>query len=428
MKRVLIITYYWPPAGGPGVQRWLKFVSYFREFGIEPVVYIPENPHYPIVDEQILEEVPEGIQILKQPIKEPYRFAKLFSRSKTRQLSSGIITEKKPSKVEQLMLWVRGNLFIPDARIGWVKPSVKYLSNYLEEHPVDVIISTGPPHSLHLIGMKLKKSVDIPWIADFRDPWTQIHYHQNLKLSLSSEKKHKQMEQEVLNKADRVVVTSEGTRRSFESLTDAPIDVITNGFEEQDVSEKELDEQFSLVHVGSLLTKRNPKFLWEVIAEICSENLSFSEDIQIKLAGSVSEDVVRTLKELGINDRCNLIGYISYKEAIQLQHSAQVLLLIEMNTKETSMIIPGKLFEYLSSNRPILAIGPDGSDIESIITETQTGQFFNYSDKERLKEKLLSYYSDFKNGALKIEPKGITKYSRRELTRYMSKTILKTMK
>jgi hypothetical protein len=427
MKRVLIITYYWPPAGGPGVQRWLKFVTYFKEFSIEPIVYVPENPHYPIVDDRILDEVPKGIQVLKNPIKEPYGFAKLFSRSRTRQLSRGIISERRPSLMEQIMLWVRGNLYIPDARKGWVKPSVRFLTKYLATHTVDAIISTGPPHSLHLIGMKLKQSMNLPWIADFRDPWTKIHYHRDLNLSRSSALKHKQMESEVLNAADRVVVTSEGTRRSFESLTDRPIDVITNGFDEIDVPSHGLDEQFSLVHVGSLLSKRNPELLWEVIAEICSENRNFAEDLQIKLAGSVSEDIVQSMKNLGIADKCKLMGYISHKEALQLQQKAQLLLLVEMNSLDTAMIIPGKLFEYLRSKRPILAVGPEGSDIESIISETQSGQFFNYTEKDRLKDELLNYYSDFKNGSLNIDSLGIEKYSRRELTRNMSKAIIRTI-
>ena len=191
MKRALIVTYYWPPAGGPGVQRWLKFVKYFKEFGVEPIVYIPENPNYPFVDENFSAEIPSDTEILKHPIKEPYRFAKFFSKKKTKQMSSGIIPKKDSTAIEKLMLYVRGNFFIPDARVGWVKPSVKYLSDYLENNDVDVVITTGPPHSLHLIGKQLKKELNVKWIADFRDPWTTIHYHKSLRLNKTSEKKHK---------------------------------------------------------------------------------------------------------------------------------------------------------------------------------------------------------------------------------------------
>ena len=182
MKRALIITYYWPPAGGPGVQRWLQFVKYFKEFGIEPVVYVPDNPHYPIVDSGFTALIPTGIEIIKLPIKEPYRLAGMLSKKKTTRISGGIITDKNQSFTEKLLLFIRGNLFIPDARVRWVKPSVEFLKNYVRENPVEVIITTGPPHSLHLIGMQMKQKLGLKWLADFRDPWTTIHYHKSLRL------------------------------------------------------------------------------------------------------------------------------------------------------------------------------------------------------------------------------------------------------
>jgi len=174
MKKVLVVTYYWPPAGGPGVQRWLKFVKYLPEFGIEPHVYVPQNPNYPIVDETLLCEPNPAIHIIKQPIFEPYALGKIISKKKTNRISSGIITEKNMSWMEKFLLFVRGNLFIPDARVFWVKPSYTYLKNYLIEQKIDTLITTGPPHSLHLIGLRLKKELKINWIADFRDPWTTI--------------------------------------------------------------------------------------------------------------------------------------------------------------------------------------------------------------------------------------------------------------
>ena len=175
MKKVLIITYYWPPAGGPGVQRWLKFVKYLPEFGIEPIVYCPENPSYPLVDESLVDDISSNVTILKQPIKEPYRFANLLSGNKAKQISSGVIPkQKKQSFVQRLLLYVRGNFFIPDARKNWVKPSVAFLSSYIEKHKIETIITTGPPHSLHLIGLQLKQTFDLKWIADFQRP---LDYH-----------------------------------------------------------------------------------------------------------------------------------------------------------------------------------------------------------------------------------------------------------
>lgn len=426
MKRALIITYYWPPAGGPGVQRWLKFVKYFREFDVEPIVYAPENPNYPLVDEKFASEIPSDIEILKQPINEPYRFAKLFSKKKTKQISSGIISKKKISAMEKLMLYVRGNFFIPDARVGWVNPSVKFLSKYIAEKPVDVLITTGPPHSLHLIALQLQKELKVKWIADFRDPWTTIHYHKSLRLNKASARKHKALEASVLKSADIITVTSPTTKKEFGMITETPIEVITNGY---DISEKidvEMDSGFSISHIGSLLSERNPEVLWKVLAEICKDNSVFKEDLLLKFAGAVSAEVKQSLERFQLMENCEFLGYVSHSEALRLQHNSQVLLLVEINSTETRAIIPGKLFEYLAAQRPIIALGPKESDIEGIINETNAGKFFSYWDEDVLKAEILQVYKDFKNGDLRIVSEGIEKYSRRDLTRQMALLIEKT--
>lgn len=423
LKRVLIITYYWPPAGGPGVQRWLQFVKYFKNFDIEPVVYVPENPNYPLLDESFEVEVPSGLEVIKFPIKEPYRFAQLLSRRKTKQISSGIISNKRQTFVEKLMLFIRGNFFIPDARIGWVKPSVTFLKTYISENPVDVIITSGPPHSLHLIGLKLKKELNLKWIADFRDPWTTIHYHKSLRLRNKAKKKHKALEKEILSEANLIVVTSPTTKNEFAAITKKPIEVITNGYGEFSEIPKVLDTTFSISHIGSLLSERNPSVLWQVLSEITLENIDFKRDLRLKLVGVVSNEIVENIFNAGLKENCELLGYVTHSEAIQIQQNSGVLLLIEIDSKETKSIIPGKLFEYLAAGRPILALGPKASDIEGIINETKSGAFFNYTQRDMLKSHLLNLYSDFKRGSLAVSSEGIEKYSRRELTKRMSEVI-----
>jgi hypothetical protein len=424
MKRALVITYYWPPAGGPGVQRWLKFVTYFKEFGIEPVVFIPDNPHYPLQDKSIVSEIPEGIEIIRFPIKEPYGFAKMFSNKKTNQVSSGIITNKNQSVLEKLLLWIRGNFFIPDARIGWVKPAVGFLKEYLAKNDMDIVISSGPPHSLHLIGMALKEELGIKWVADFRDPWTTIHYHQSLRLNKRAQKKHLKLESKVLNNSDLVVVTSARTKKEFQKITSVPIEVISNGYDILEKIEPNLDAQFSIAHIGSLLTNRNPELLWEILSELKDENKVFSKNLLIKLVGAVSEDVLESLAALGLTENYKTLGYVSHQEAIQIQHDAQVLLLVEMDSPETKSIIPGKLFEYVAANRPILAIGPEGSDVEGIIKETNTGVYFKYTDKEKLKQQLQLYYEAYLKANLNVNSKNIEKYSRSALTKSLSTILL----
>lgn len=417
-KKILIITYYWPPAGGPGVQRWLKFVKYLPDFGVQPIVYIPENPTYPIVDENLVKEVSDKAIILKQTIFEPYQLASFLSKNKTKKISSGIIpNQKKQSFLDKTFLWIRGNLFIPDARVFWVKPSVAFLEKYIADNNIDIIITSGPPHSLHLIGLELKKKLDLKWFADFRDPWTTIGYHKSLRLSNFAAKKHKTLEHQVLNTADTIIVTSKTTKTEFQAITTKPIAVITNGYDTEEVEKQTLDSKFSLAHIGSFLSERNPLILWEILVELIEEIPHFKSLLEIKLIGAVSQEVLETINQFGLNSYLNNLGYVSHKEAIAQQRKSQVLLLIEINSEDTKSIIPGKLFEYMVSNRPIIAIGPKDSDFAEIITNTNTGVFFDYSEKMKLKSVILDFYNQFLEGKLQSNGVGLQNYSRRNLTK-----------
>ena len=417
MSKVLIITYYWPPAGGPGVQRWLKFVKYLPDYNIEPVVYIPENPSYPLIDVGLLGEINPKTTIIKQKIIEPYAWASAFSKGSTNKISSGIIpAQKKQSFLQKMLLWVRGNLFIPDARVLWVNPSIKYLAEYIQEHNIDTIITTGPPHSLHLIGLGLKKQSGIKWVADFRDPWTTIGYHKKLKLSKYSAGKHKNLEREVLTTADVVLVTSPTTKREFEAITARPITVITNGYDVDKFAKRPLDEKFSLAHIGSFLSERNPEILWQSLAELIAENTDFRTHFQLKLIGAVSNEVMESINIYGLSTFVNNLGYVSHDDAITAQHMSQVLLLVEIDSDETKCIIPGKLFEYMVSERPIIAIGPVGADFADIIRSTNTGAFINYNEKVKLKETILNYFKEYQTCSLRAHPIGLQQYSRKNLT------------
>ena len=424
MKKALIICYYWPPAGGPGVQRWLKFVKYLREFEVEPVVYIPENPDYPILDESLVNEIPEDVSILKHPIWEPYKMAQFFSKKNTKQISSGIIKEEgKQSLVQKLMLFIRGNLFIPDARKFWVKPSVTFLNSYLKDHRVDCIITTGPPHSLHLIGWDLKKLHNLPWIADFRDPWTSIGYHKKLRLTKFAQRKHADLEFQILNEATQILVTSPTTKSDFEKTTNTPVTCITNGFDDEKVMQPKLDPAFSLAHIGSLLEDRNPKVLWEILSELKTEIPTFGKDLKIELIGRVGEAVKQTIIAEGLADNLKIPGYIMHQEALIKQRSAQILLLLEIDSLETQAIIPGKLFEYLAARRPILAIGPVNSDITSILEKADGGIFFTYREKQRLKAFVLTKYEEYKSGGISQTNGNLEQFTRKVLTAKLAELI-----
>ncbi|MCH4823264.1 glycosyltransferase family 4 protein [Gramella lutea] len=424
MKKVLIITYYWPPAGGPGVQRWLKFVKYLRAFDVEPVVYIPENPSYPIIDKSFEKEVPEGIKIIRKKIFEPYSLAGIFSKKDTETISSGIIQkEESQSALQKAMLYIRGNYFIPDARKFWINPSVKYLKEELDNGDYDAIITTGPPHSIHLIGLHLKNDLKINWIADFRDPWTQIGYHEKLKLTERSRKKHEELEKEVLNSADHIITTSYSTKNEFQSKTSRPVTIITNGFDsEYQITETE-SKRFKIAHIGSLLSGRNPESLWKAIQELLTENDEFRQSFQLKLAGKVSEEVLRSISAYGLEQYLENQGYVNHQKAIELQKDASVLLLIEIDSEETRGIIPGKLFEYMAANKPILAIGPENWDAERIISETGTGSVYCYGEIEDIKNHILELFEKFQGNEEMSSPSGVEQYHRKALTEKLANLI-----
>ncbi|WP_299769053.1 glycosyltransferase family 4 protein [uncultured Dokdonia sp.] len=430
-KKVLIICYYWPPAGGPGVQRWLKFVKYLSHFDIEPIVYTPENPNYPIVDASMLDEVPDSVTIIKRPIKEPYRFASILSRKQTKTISAGIVPKKaKQSFIQRLLLYIRGNFFVPDARVGWVQPSVAFLTEYMSKHAIDTVITTGPPHSMHLIGLLLKAKITaggsktIQWITDFRDPWTTIGYHDKLKMTAKTKQKHKNLERTVLETADHVIVTSQTTKKEFSAITHKPITVITNGFDTTPTEEVIVDTNFTISHIGSLLSDRNPIVLWKVLAKLVEEYDQFEKHFELKLVGKVSQEVIDAITNHGLEKYLTLVGYVSHQEAITLQRQAAVLLLIEIDAEITKGIIPGKIFEYLAAKRPILGMGPKDADVGEIITSTKSGYYLNYNQEETLEKVLIALFENYSvSNNTQNNRDIISKYHRKELTKTLATLI-----
>ncbi|MFA5782188.1 MAG: glycosyltransferase family 4 protein [Bacteroidales bacterium] len=424
MRKVLIITYYWPPSGGAGVQRWLKFVKYLREFNWEPVIYTPENPENPEEDNSLLKDVPDNITILKTPIWEPYNFYKRFiGHKKTQKISAGFLSEnKKPKLPEKIAVWIRGNLFIPDARRFWINNSVKYLSDYLAKNKINVIISTGPPHSMHLIALKLKKKLNIPWLADFRDPWTNIDFYKDLKLTNRADKKHRKLEQKVLSNADKVIVISKTMAEDMKRLHNRHYDVITNGYDTEDLQTTTLkmDNKFSLAHIGTMPKTRNPELLWKVLNKLVNEDSQFVSDLEIKLVGKVDYSVVESLKQYNLSDFYNKINYLPHDEVIRIQQQSQVLLLLINNTPNAKMILTGKFFEYLAARRPILCIGPTDGDAAKILFETKAGYISDFDDEETLKKNIIILYSEYKAGILQSHNKGIERFSRKNLTKELA--------
>ena len=423
-RKVLIILYYWPPAGGPGVQRWLYFVRYFREFGIEPVLFLPKKPNYPIIDSSLEELIPKNVKVYTSSFWEPYTLASIFGQSKTKRLSAGIIHKNRAGVLERFLLWIRGNLFIPDARRGWIKPALKQVPGILNDEGITTVITTGPPHSLHLIGLKLKSVMPIQWIADFRDPWTAIGYMESLKLGQRATRKHSEMERQVLQGADAIVTTSEHTKFAFQKITTRPIHVITNGFDSMSGNNKQPKGKFVLSHIGSLLSERNPQGLWQALEALCEESSEFAKDIQLELTGIVSQEILEQLKKYNLHSITKVNPYVSHAEALQLQQEAQILLLLEIDAPKTKGILPGKMFEYMAASRPILAIGPKGWEAASIIESTGCGYGFDNSQQAEIKQQISSWYAKYKSGELEIKPDAVMSYSRKRITERLVKLVL----
>ncbi len=417
-KKVLIITYYWPPTGGAGVQRWLKFSKYFREFGWEPVIYTPSNPDFPINDETLLKDIPANTTVLKTAITEPYDiYRKIMGKKKTETVNQGFLSEGKENKwLQSLMIWVRGNFFIPDARKFWIKPSVSYLSDYIQKNKIDAVISTGPPHSMHLIALGLKLKNDIPWIADFRDPWTQIDFYDQLKLTAMADKKHKKLERSVLTNANKVVTVSKSWAKDLEKLGGREVNVITNGFDADDFPVNEgnvLLPGFLMHHIGALNKDRNPHVLWKVLGDICKENPEFKNDLKLKFTGKTDAAVFESLKQHDLMSNAEKTDYMPHSEVVKLLLKSPVLLLPLNDTPNVSGIVPGKLFEYLAAKRPIFSIGDINGDTAAIIKETNTGTMVSFKDYEGTKAAVLELYRKYKTGEMIINASSIDKYSRK---------------
>jgi glycosyltransferase involved in cell wall biosynthesis len=424
MKKALIISYYWPPSGGAGVQRWLKFVKYLRDFGWEPIVYCPENPEYPETDLSLFKDIPRGVEVLKHLIWEPYHvYKRLLGQKKGDKINAAFLSEKKKNKtLEDLSVWIRGNFFIPDARKFWIRPSVKYLTKFLTANPVDVIISTGPPHSTHLIARSVAANLRLPWLADFRDPWTNIDFYTDLKLTSLADKKHRQLELEVLRNADAISVISNSMADDFDKIFHRSYKVITNGFDTADTDHPAPlpDKKFSIAHIGTLVSSRNPITLWEALGNLLTTHPEIANDLEIKLVGKVDFTVTASLELYGLMKFVRKIDYMPHDQVVECQRQSQVLLLIINNTPNSKMILTGKFFEYLAAGRPILCLGPEDGDAARILEETNAGLLAGYGDVKKMEAHVLRYYEEFKLDSLAVKSQHIAKYSRKSLTQQLA--------
>ena len=418
MKRVLIIAYYWPPSAGSGVQRWLKFAKYLPQLGWQPVIYTPENPDFSLHDESLLKEIPKEVEVIKHPIWEPYSIGrKLFGKKKDKKSSAGIVGNA--SLAGKLMNWLRGNLFVPDPKIYWRKPSVRFLETYLKNNPVDVIISTGTPHSMHLIGLDLKKRCNLPWIADFRDPWSELDMLKSYHIMPFIMNRYRALEQKVITSADLSVITSQVWASDLRRLGAKRVEVLTNGYDDVDFDLKvEPYKDFVISHFGLLNHLRNPSELWKALAEMCQKDASFAKRLKLHFGGTIDQGIIDEINGYPIlRDKLKIFPYLSHKEVIEEYLKSSVLLLLLFNSESGKGNIPGKLFEYLAAHKPILAFGAGEGDVEKIIEENKSGIFFKYNSKP---EQICKEVEDMFGEKLAVKNSSNLQYSRKELTKRLT--------
>ena len=420
-KNILLITFYWPPAGGAGVYRWLRFSKYFKKNGCNLTVYCPENANWPIIDNELTEQIPKEIKVIRRKIFEPHKYL-----NKKNSKGIGFSQSKKAGVIQTLIIWIRGNLFIPDARMFWIKPSTKFLSKYLKNHPeINTIISTGPPHSTHLIARNLKRKFGLKWLADFRDPWTQIDFYEDLLPSKYANTKQKKLEKMCLIEADEVITVSESCGVGLEKISSRKIHIITNGYDFPtfDSSEIKLDKDFTIVHFGSMPFARNPKVLWDALSELIEEEDKFASKLKINLIGTTDYQVIDSIKKAGLKPYLSLISTIKHSESLKMQRKSQLLLLSVNNTGNIKGIITGKFFEYLGAKRPIIVIGKEGSDLEKIFKTTQAGHFSDFQDKESTKKYILNSFHLYQQNKLFNTAINIEKFHSESLAKNFIKLI-----
>jgi glycosyltransferase involved in cell wall biosynthesis len=424
-KKVLIITYYWPPSGGSGVQRWLKFVKYLPQFGWQPYVFTPENPSFDIKDESLLKDVPPEAEVLHFPIWEPYALFNKLSGEKSGNMNANS-APKADSLFKKISIWIRGNIFIPDPRVFWVRPSVSFLDDFLRENKIRTIITTGPPHSLHLIGLRLKKkNPSLKWIADFRDPWSEWGFLDTIKVGALARNIHKRLERKVLQTADRVTAITPFYVRHFQRLGDRPVTLLTNGYDTEDFEGFALkrSEKFIIRHVGIVNDKCDPRPFMEAVEALCKREPAMREVIQIDFLGQVNEAFQAYVKQNPLlHSITSFSPPVSHKQVIRLYEQSAVLLLILTGYKDAEGYMPGKLFEYSATGLPIVGVGPLEGDAANFFKESNTGTMIASENSTGIQELLTLHFRNWQT-AMSSGNQASMAYSRKAMTEKLAQLL-----
>lgn len=411
MKKVLIITYYWPPSGGPGVQRVYKLCKFLPEFGWEPVVLTVTNGEFPCYDDTLSIVNNNIITYRSNSISFYNLFKKITGKTSipTYQLSK----QKNESLFVKLSRWIRYNLIIPDGRVGWYPFAIKRAYKIVKDNDIGLIFTSGPPHSVHLIAKRISRKSLIPWVADFRDPWSdRFYYEENRRMRLT-QLIDKYLERSVLFSATRIITVSPGFGYLLShkiEFTDK-VNIVYNGYDESDFDSVVkisivTDNTIIIGHMGSLSKSQCPTALFRALKVLSKKGQRFK--YQLNLIGNTHPDILNDLSNYDLTQISIHYGYLPHVKALKIMSKSTFLFLVIPKSSKNSGIIPGKIFEYIRLKIPIILIGPPDSDAARIVRETQSGFSFEYEDVNGLMKILSS--------PIKVEPINYNKYSRKNQT------------
>ena len=424
MKKVLILTYYWPPSGGPGVQRVLKFAKYLPEFGWQPIILTVKNGEYPALDHTLKKDIPKECIVYKVKSLDPTGIYKRFvGMKKEDKIPVAALAAENDNLGKRIAHWVRLNLFIPDAKVGLISPFVKKAKEIIKEHHIDVILASSPPHSLQIAANRLSKKHHLPWVCDLRDPWTDIYHYDNIKRFILSDKFNHSLEHKVITNADKLITVSPYFTRRFNHKANRDDAVfIPNGFDRDDLdnrnAERKHDETFQISYVGNMSPNQNVEVFWQVIKDLSDKDALFKERFKLCLVGDIQEKVKQSISETGIDQYVSYLGYLPHNEAFGFIKNSDALLFIVGRSKHNKGVLTGKIFEYFSTKNPILSIGPTDGDAAKIISDVNKISMRDYDDYDGLYHNLSTLFTAWKDKTIDNyrSSEDTMKYSRKALT------------
>lgn len=433
MKKVLIVTYYWPPGSNPGVLRMLKFSKYLPEFGWQPVVLTVSKGSYPAIDNSLEGKISSDVKVHKTTSLEPFRLYNFISGKKGNSGTVGMANIKdSKSLIQKFSLFVRANFFIPDARVGWVPYAYKRAAQLVKDEKIDVVLTTGPPQSTHLVGLQLKRKLGVPWVMDLRDPWTGIYYNKFLPRTQRAKNKDKALEVESASAADYITTVSKGLEEEFRVLN-KNIELIYNGFDEDDFNfgnVEKLKNRFRICFFGNLLPNQDIPGLWKGIQRAAEHSTDLRTQLELTFIGNVHDEILSRLRKILRSECVVKMPYMPHGDAVRMMREAHVLLFIIPDSEDNELILTGKLFEYLASGSFILPVGPINGNAAEVLEKTGRGKMLAYDDVEGIKREVLRL---FERGNAKMNSQNNSLdqatlfYSRRNQTKRLSKVLDEVM-